>query len=144
MTTKKLCVLAILFSSLATAKEIVEEKHEELEAPHPVVEKAGWQWFLWSMGFLLGVVIELGTNTHTLWPCLGQPSDVAESVYFTYFYLRDYFENGYKTSNITYVGVYIARGIEAVMYGPCWMINEDSHRNAEKKLNEEIAEKIAD
>ena len=97
-----------------------------------VAEMAGEDWFVWSMGFLLGLVIELGTNTSTYWPCLGQPADVAESIYFTYFYVRAYFEDGYQTTMITYIAVYIARGVEAVMYGPCWQIADVTDPNAPK------------
>ena len=64
-----------------------------------------------------------------MWPCLGQPAQIAEAIYFTYFYIRDFFENGYETTNISYVAVYIARGVSATMIGPCWAINP-SRKNA--------------
>ena len=88
-----------------------------------IVGASGFDWFLWSLGFTIGLLIELGTNTAQWWPCLAQPSDVAEAVYFTYWYIRNFVENGYKTTNITYVAVYIARGWEAIMLGPCWQVN---------------------
>ena len=97
---------------------------DEFVFDSPLVSKwSGGNWFTWTMGFLLGLTIELGTNTAARWPCLGQPSDVAEAVYFTYWYIRNYVEKGFKTTNITYVAVYIARGWEAIMYGPCWELN---------------------
>ena len=117
---------------------------EEIPVLAPVVESKGGDWFLWTMGFLLGLLIELGSNTGQKWPCLGQPADVAEAVYFSYWYIRNYIENGYKTTNITYVAVYIARGWEAVMYGPCWEINraEAKQRREEKRAAKE-AERAA-
>ena len=81
------------------------------------------QWVAFGIGATIGVLIELGTNTGELWPCLFQPSQIAESIYFTYFYIRDYFENGYETTNISYVAVYLARGVSASMMGPCWAVN---------------------
>ena len=96
---------------------------DEFSFSPPTVESVGGNWFLWSMGFILGLTIELGTNTAMQWPCLAQPSDVAESIYFTYWYIRNFLKDGYKTTNITYVAVYIARGWEAIMLGPCWELN---------------------
>ena len=63
---------------------------DEFKFDSPTVESAGGNWFLWSMGFILGLTIELGTNTATRWPCLAQPADVAEALYFTYWYIRNY------------------------------------------------------
>ena len=98
------------------------EKEQEIKAPL-VKDMDTAQWVAFGIGATLGVVIELGTNTGELWPCLFQPSQIAESIYFTYFYIRDYFENGYETTNISYVAVYLARGVSATMMGPCWAVN---------------------
>ena len=109
--------------SISCAKEL-DFFEQEKQVQSPVVrEFDDVQWTLFGIGATLGVVIELGTNTGELWPCLGQPAQIAEAIYFTYFYIRDYFENGYETTNISYVAVYIARGISATMMGPCWAIN---------------------
>ena len=83
----KLLKIAVTLLCLATAKDLVEE---EIKVKQPLVKVdfTTLDWVGFSMGALLGVLIELGTNTSELWPCLGQPSDVGESVYFTYFYIR--------------------------------------------------------
>ena len=60
----KVCTLALLLASTVVAKDFVENEIEEVDSQHPVVDKAAWKWVVWSMGFLLGVMIELGTNVH--------------------------------------------------------------------------------
>ena len=109
---------------------------EEMGKSSPLVESAAGNWTLWVLGFLIGLTIELGTNTAGRWPCLAQPSDVAEAVYFSYWYIRKYIEDGFKTTNITYVAVYIARGWEAIMIGPCWEINTLDKITARQEENE--------
>ena len=83
----KLCTVAVTLLCLATAKDLIEE---EQTVKNPLVKTSftDVEWVGFAMGALLGILIELGTNTGTMWPCLGQPSDVGESIYFSYFYIR--------------------------------------------------------
>ena len=94
----KLCKVAVTLLGLATAKDLFEE---DIKAAIPLVgtevveevveEDTSWtdiEWVGFGLGALLGVLIELGTNTEEMWPCLGQPAIIGESAYFTYFYIR--------------------------------------------------------
>ena len=84
----KVCI-AVMLLNIAIAKELVENSPEELKVQSPQVKEfTTGEWVAFALGACMGVLIELGTNTASFWPCLGQPSDVAEAVYFTYFYIR--------------------------------------------------------
>ena len=82
----KVCI-AVMLLGLAIAKELAEKEVKETK-PNVKVNFTDGEWVAFALGACMGILIELGTNTSEIWPCLGQPSDVTEAVYFTYFYIR--------------------------------------------------------
>ena len=52
-------------------------------------------------------------------------ADVSESLYFTYFYIRAFIEKR-GIEYVTYMSVYVSRGIESVSHGPCWSFNNST------------------
>ena len=90
----------------------------------PEVAGKGTDWGLGIFGFFLGAGIEAGANLGAIQPCVGQVADVMEALYFTYFYIR-LFVNERGVEFISYLSVYIARGIESTTNGPCWSFNKD-------------------
>ena len=52
-------------------------------------------------------------------------ADVAESLYFTYFYIRAFIEKR-GLQYVTYMSVYVSRGIESVTHGPCWSVKKNT------------------
>ena len=56
-----------------------------------------------------------------------------ESLYFSYFYVYRYVkERGMQY--ITYLSVYIARGVNAVTEGPCWKILDGDRQPSEGEI----------
>ena len=122
----KLVKCAAVFMTVAVAKELVEhEEFQQYEAPQ-VQKGNGLDWFLFSLGLITGLGIETGTNIGgipiTALQCYGQSSDLIESLYFTYLYIWLYVKDRTNIEYITYVSVYIARGVNSVQEGPCWWI----------------------
>ena len=91
---------------------------------HPQVELSGKgeDWLYGSIGFILGSTVEAGANVGALVPCVGQVADVAESLYFTYFYIRGFIEER-QINYVSYLSVYISRGIDSITFGPCWNLS---------------------
>ena len=114
----------MLLLTTATAQEIFTPS-ELFDYPSPIVESKGSNWGWAIFGFLLGSLIEIGANLGAMQPCVGQVADVAQSLYFSIFYIR-YFIKNRGQEYISYVSVYISRGIESVTHGPCWSLNENA------------------
>ena len=92
------------------------------------------------MGALLGSTIETGTNfgaiPNVYVQCVSQSSDLVEALYFTYFYIRAYIEEK-GVEYVTYVSVYISRGIDAISWGPCWKIGKKPEEPSEAEIEAE-------
>ena len=124
---KKFTKCVALLLTVASAKVALEpvEKRDTEDHVQVGVTGTGLDWFLFSLGFVLGSTVEVGTNLGgTDWggkavQCIGQSSDLIESLYFTYFYIRSFIEQG-GNQYVTYLSVYITRGVNAVIDGPCW------------------------
>ena len=88
---KTLAKVAVMLLTITAAKEALAPMEEE----HPKVK--GWNdgtsldWFLFSLGAIVGLGIEAGTNLGNSQSkhvqCFGQTSDMIEALYFTYFYI---------------------------------------------------------
>ena len=52
---------------------------------------------------------------------------MTESLYFTYFYIRSFIENR-GVEYVTYVSVYISRGVDSIKEGPCWKIGKKGEK----------------
>ena len=118
--------LALLLTVVSAEQAIQHVEIDEEKSSAPLVSKgSGMDWFVFTLGFLLGATIETGTNfgaqdSKTI-QCLGQTSDLIEAIYFTYFYIYSYIDTrGFEY--ISYLSVYISRGVNTVAAGPCWNI----------------------
>ena len=93
----------------------------------------------------MGIGVETGTNIGGIpnkhLQCYGQSSDVVESLYFTYFYIYEFLKDRTSIEYITYVSVYIARGINSVAEGPCWWIGMKKDPSEAEILNEQLFKK---
>ena len=89
--------------------------------------------------------IETGTNISGLnnkgVQCYGQSSDLIESLWFTYFYIYEYLKDRTSIEYITYVSVYIARGVNSVSEGPCWKIGMFNEQAEGQLENEQLWKK---
>ena len=86
----------------------------------------------------MGGLVESGANLGNLQPCVGQISDIVESLYFTYFYVRAFIEKR-GLQYISYMSVYVSRGIESVTHGPCWSIKEEEEpAPSEQQMQAEV------
>ena len=89
----------------------------------PNVQASSLDWGLFSLGVILGSSVEAGTNVgaqpEKYWHCIGQTSDLIESGYFSYFFIRTFIEKR-SIEYVTYVSVYITRFINSIHAGPCW------------------------
>ena len=111
--------------TVATAKDALSPMEFFDTTMHPQVEAStGVDWALGVTGFILGGLVESGANIGAIQPCVGQVADVAESIYFTYFYIRAFIEKR-GIQYITYMSVYVSRGIESTTHGPCWSLKKD-------------------
>ena len=120
----KLAKCAVALMTVATAKDAITG-WEKFEEEPPIVKKGnGLDWFVFTWGLLMGLGVETGTNIsghhRKGLQCYGQTSDVIESLYFTYFYIYEYLHDRTSIEYITYVSVYIARGVNSISEGPCW------------------------
>ena len=70
-------------------------------------------------------MVEAGANIGGVQACVGQVSDIVEALYFTYFYIRAFIEKR-GIQYVTYMSVYVSRGIESVTHGPCWSIKNQT------------------
>ena len=117
---KKIAKSASILMTVATAQDVLSMSNQFFEGPPQVeLSAGGTAWLLGTVGFLLGGTIEAGSNIGAIVPCVGQVSDVAESLYFSYFYIRAFIEKR-GMEYITYMSVYVSRGIESTTHGPCW------------------------
>ena len=95
---------------------------------------------MFSGGLITGMGIETGTNISGLndkgVQCYGQTSDVVESLWFTYFYIYEYLKDRTSIEYITYVSVYIARGLNSISEGPCWSIGKKTDASEGQIENE--------
>ena len=64
---------------------------------------------------------------------------MVESLYFTYFYIRAFIEER-GVEYVTYVSVYISRGINAISEGPCWKIGKKKEPS-EAEIESELLKK---
>ena len=87
------------------------------------MQASSLDWGLFSLGVILGSAFEAGTNVgaqpQKYWHCIGQTSDLVESGYFSYFFIRTFIEKR-SIEYVTYVSVYITRFINSIHAGPCW------------------------
>ena len=97
---------------------------------------------MFSGGLITGMGIETGTNISGLndkgVQCYGQTSDVVESLWFTYFYIYEYLKDRTSIEYITYVSVYIARGLNSISEGPCWSIGKKTDASEGQIENEQL------
>ena len=93
----------------------------------------------------MGISVETGTNISGIQnkglQCYGQSSDVIESLYFTYFYIYEYLHDRTSIEYITYVSVYIARGVNSLSEGPCWWIGMKRDPSEAQIENEQLWKK---
>ena len=141
----KLAKSAAALMAVATAKDALPpwEKHGH-EAP--IVEKgSGLDWFIFTLGILTGASVETGTNISGInnkgVQCYGQSSDLVESLWFTYFYIYEFLKDRTSIEYITYVSVYIARGVNSVSEGPCWRIGMRREPTEGELENEQLWKK---
>ena len=122
----KLAKCAATLMTVATAKDALSPWAKYEEQPPNVQKGSGMDWMIFSWGLITGMGVETGTNISGLpnkgVQCYGQASDLVESLWFTYFYIYEYLKDRTSIEYITYVSVYIARGVNSVSEGPCWRI----------------------
>ena len=109
--------------TVALAKEVTFDIQAEQKLQSPNVQASSLDWGLFSLGVILGSTFEAGTNVgaqpEKYWQCIGQTSDLVESGYFSYFFIRTFIEKR-SIEYVTYVSVYITRFINSIHAGPCW------------------------
>ena len=138
----KLAKCAATLMTVASANDVVSPWAKYEEQP-PIVEKgSGMDWFIFSWGLITGMGIETGTNISGLnnkgVQCYGQSSDLIESLWFTYFYIYEYLKDRTSIEYITYVSVYIARGVNSISEGPCWKIGMRKEPSEGQIENEQL------
>ena len=109
--------------TVALAKEVTFDIQAEQKLQSLNVQASTLDWGLFSLGVILGSTFEAGTNVgaqpEKYWQCIGQTSDLVESGYFSYFFIRTFIEKR-SIEYVTYVSVYITRFINSIHAGPCW------------------------
>ena len=141
----KLAKSAAALLAVATAKDALPP-WEKYGHEAPIVEKgSGLDWFIFTLGILSGTSVETGTNISGInnkgVQCYGQSSDLVESLWFTYFYIYEYLKDRTSIEYITYVSVYIARGVNSVSEGPCWRIGMRREPTEGELENEQLWKK---
>ena len=104
------------------------------------VSGSSLDWGLFSLGVILGSSIEAGTNVgaqdQKYWQCIGQTSDLIESGYFSYFFIRTFIEKR-SIEYVTYVSVYITRFFDSIYAGPCWSFGRGNLQPSEAEIEAE-------
>ena len=128
--------------TVALAKQVTFDLPTYEQSPNPVVQVSGTSldWGLFSLGVILGSTVEAGTNVgaqdQKYWQCIGQSSDLLESGYFSYFFIRTFIEKR-SIEYVTYVSVYISRFINSIHAGPCWSFGKKNLQPSEAEIEAE-------
>ena len=128
--------------TVALAKQTSLDLPAEEKAFTPTVKVSGssLDWGLFSLGIILGSTVEAGTNLgaqdQKYWQCIGQSSDLIESGYFSYFFIRTFIEKR-SIEYVTYVSVYISRFINSIHAGPCWSFGKKNLEPSEAEIEAE-------
>ena len=121
MISKVTLVTSLVAVALAKQTSFDFQAKEAMQSPN--VKASSYDWGMFSLGVILGSTVEAGTNVgaqpQKYWQCIGQSSDLLESGYFSYFFIRTFIEER-SIEYVTYVSVYITRFINSIHAGPCW------------------------